>query len=225
MNEVELLEKMLHEMAIPAERQKLKTLIRFRDELLRWNRKINLTAIRCPEEVLEKHLVDSLTLTPFIFPDSRLLDMGSGGGFPGIPLKIMLPSLKVCSVDAAGKKIAFQKHVARLLRLKDFDARHERLEDMAHFREKVSYDVIVTRAFASLPEILALAEPLLATQGQLIAMKGAEGVREWEETKNMPGVMQRFGFRHMEILSLPISKARRVLLFFSKKRPDNVKKT
>ncbi len=217
MNSLDVLEKMLAEMAIRADRQKLKKLLRLRDELLKWNRKINLTSISCPIEILEKHLVDSLTVMPFIHPDSRLLDMGSGGGFPCIPLKIMLPALKVCSVDAVGKKIAFQKHVIRLLQLREFDARHARVEDLAHEQEKFSYDVIVTRAFASLPEILTLAEPLLSPRGQVIAMKGAEGIREWEDSKNQQGVKHRFECRKQETLNLPHSKARRVLLFFSKK--------
>ena len=81
------------------------------DEMLRWNRSRNLTAITDRDEVLEKHLVDSLTLLPFARQAKRLLDIGSGAGFPALPLKIVCPELAVVSVDAVGKKIDFQRHV------------------------------------------------------------------------------------------------------------------
>ena len=80
------------------------------DELLRWNRRRNLTAITSHQEVLEKLLVDSLALLPFLRCPGRLLDLGSGAGFPALPLKITCPALEVVSVDAAAKKIAFQRH-------------------------------------------------------------------------------------------------------------------
>ena len=103
----ELLDKL--DLKIP--REVVPSLERLTDELLRWNRSRNLTAIVDRDEALEKHLVDSLTLLPFARQSTRLLDIGSGAGFPALPLKISCPELDVVSVDAVGKKIDFQEKV------------------------------------------------------------------------------------------------------------------
>ena len=120
-------------------------------EMLAWNRKVNLTAITEPREMALKHFVDSLAPLPHLKPGRRLLDIGSGAGFPGIPLKIVLPSLDVTLIDAARKRAHFMRHVIRLLKLKHIGAHHLRSEDLARdARGAPFYDVIVSRAFSSL---------------------------------------------------------------------------
>lgn len=149
------------------------------DELLRWNRRRNLTAITSHQDVLEKHLVDSLALLPFLRFPGRLLDLGSGAGFPALPLKITCPALEVVSVDAVAKKIAFQRHIARRLGLERFTALHQRIEALA---DRPGYgkgfDMVTARALCSLEQLLDLAEPLLSVDGCLLAMKGPDGDRE-----------------------------------------------
>lgn len=157
-------------------------LLRLRDELLRWNTRINLTAITDHREALEKHLVDSLTVLEEVGPAGRLLDLGSGGGFPGLPLRIVAPRLEVLSVDAVEKKIAFQRHVVRLLGLDGFTPWHGRAEGLpAQKIFAAGFDRVVSRAFASLEQFARLALPCLAPRGRIIAMKGPDGPAELAE--------------------------------------------
>lgn len=142
-------------------------------ELLRWNRKINLTSIEEPLDVAIKHYVDAVIPARFIRPDAALLDVGSGGGFPGIPLKIVLPSLSVTLIDATRKKINFLNHAIRMLRLQGIRAQHVRIEDFAKDRRlHRSFDVITCRAFSSLPSFVTGTLPLLKPDGVWIALKG-----------------------------------------------------
>ena len=215
MAELERLRKMLNQIEVEMPEETLEALLWFRDELLRWNKRINLTAITDPSETLEKHLVDSLTLLPYLPHQGHLLDMGSGGGFPGIPLKIARPALSIWSVDAVAKKIAFQKHVARSLKMVGFTALHERLEDLPDIELMPRFDVVLARAFASLAEIVHLAKPLLTPRGEIVAMKGAEGLQELTESA---AVLKDAGFgcTKKEQLQLPESKAQRILLFLTR---------
>jgi len=143
-------------------------------ELLKWNRKVNLTAITDPSEVALKHFVDSLIPAAGIKRGASLIDIGSGGGFPGIPIKIVRPSLNVLLVDSSRKKVNFLKHVIRCTKLSGIDAIHARAEDLPNkhnFSEH--FDVAVCRAFSSLDQFADLAIPLLKKQkGSMIAMKG-----------------------------------------------------
>lgn len=157
-------------------------LLFFLDELLRWNRSINLTAITRREEAIVKHLVDSLTLLPYLAGDERLLDMGSGGGLPGLPLKLVRPGLRLVSVDSVAKKIAFQKHIIRTCKLEHAEARHGRLEELGREAGLASsFELVTARAFASLADCIRLGRPFLAPGGRLLAMKGPEGEREAAE--------------------------------------------
>ncbi|WP_298431806.1 16S rRNA (guanine(527)-N(7))-methyltransferase RsmG [Geobacter sp.] len=155
---------------------------RFAAELTKWNRKINLTAIKGDEEIALKHLVDSLACCRVIGARGRLLDLGSGGGFPVIPLKIVRPHLDAVSVDAVEKKVIFQRHVARLLGLRGFEAVHARGEELAG-RYAGRFDWIVSRAFADIPTFVRMALPCLAPGGRIVAMKGREGRGESEAAR------------------------------------------
>ncbi|MEI8356152.1 MAG: 16S rRNA (guanine(527)-N(7))-methyltransferase RsmG [Deltaproteobacteria bacterium] len=146
-------------------------------ELNKWNKKINLTSIRDDSDVVLKHFIDSLSLLKVIGKEGRLLDVGSGGGFPAIPLKIMLPLLSVVSVDAVEKKILFQRHVARILRLQDFSALHARVEELS-LRYPLHFNWIVSRAFSDIPAFVKIALPLLKDNGCIVAMKGKKGKEE-----------------------------------------------
>jgi 16S rRNA (guanine527-N7)-methyltransferase len=183
------------------------------DELLRWNQRINLTAIKNRDEALEKHLCDALTLLPLLRGDERLLDLGSGAGLPGIPLSIVLPALEVVSVDAVEKKIMFQRHASRLLRLQHFSARHARAEDLPG--AEAPFDVIVSRAFAALPDFARLALPVLRNGGRLVAMKGPEG--EGELATALP-LLEKKGLLLAEVrrLTLPRTGGKRLLIVLQK---------
>lgn len=149
-------------------------------ELIRWTRRTNLTSITDPAEVAVKHFLDSIAPANLIPPDARLLDIGSGGGFPGIPLKILNPSLPVTLIDAVRKKVSFLNHVIMMLQLKRIEAHHIRSEKIDR---GCRFDVIVSRALSSLEDFVVQALPLLARGGLIIALKGraAEAKKEYEQ--------------------------------------------
>jgi len=183
------------------------------NELLRWNSSRNLTAITDRNEVLEKHLVDSLTLLPFARQARRLLDIGSGAGFPALPLKIACPELAVVSVDAVGKKIDFQRHIVRAFGLQGFTALHGRVEqfhEQADYRD--GFDLVTARALCALADLMPLAEPFLKSGGRLVAMKGPEGHRELAAQRER---LQLEGWSvSLHSLRLPHSGAERCLIEF-----------
>ncbi len=145
-------------------------------EMVRWNKNTNLTSVTAPYEMAVKHYLDSIAAVPFIKPVTSLLDVGSGGGFPGIPLKIMLPSLSVTLLDARRKRVSFLQHVMRSLGLADVKVLHDRLEQVADLLpSKSGFDVIVSRAFAELEHFAMHAVPLLNPDGCLVAYKGKKG--------------------------------------------------
>ena len=155
-------------------------------ELIKWTRKTNLTAISDPLEIAVKHFLDSIAPVPIIPPDISLLDIGSGGGFPGIPLKIMIPSLSVTLIDASRKKVSFLKRVIRMLGLDNIEACHVRAEDLP--RDCIfnnTYDVIVSRALSSIADFVQMSLPLLAKDGFIIAMKGKITDMEIESVRSL----------------------------------------
>ena len=142
-------------------------------ELLHWNQTINLTAITDPFEIAVKHFVDSLAPAELISPGATLLDIGSGGGFPGIPLKLAIPTLSVTLIDASRKKINFLKHLIRSLKLEGIEALHIRAEALAsNPAYHKHFDFITSRALTDLNSFIRQAHPLLAANGQMISLKG-----------------------------------------------------
>ena len=154
--------------------------------LKEWNQKINLTAIASPMDMAVKHFLDSIIASRFIKPDSRLLDVGSGAGFPGIPLKVMIPSLNVTLVDATRKKVSFLNHVIRQLHLSGITAIHSRIEDLQQEWEG-RFDVIACRAFSSLGDFAEKSMPLLAPDGLLLAFKGKDFSIDLDQVSTQKG--------------------------------------
>lgn len=186
----------------------------FAAELRKWSKKINLTAITADEEIAVKHFLDSLTLLKSVGPKGRLLDIGSGGGFPAIPLKIACHELQVVSVDAVDKKIIFQRHAARLLGLRGFEALHARGEELAT-QYAGTFDCVVSRAFSDIPAFVRIALPLIGEQGRIVAMKGRGGR---EEAETVSSALAELGMRVSDIIEfrLPISGDARALIVMEK---------
>ena len=206
-----LLPEMLGGLGLKVDSEATPLLNRLVEELLRWNPRRNLTAITDRDEVQEKHLIDSLTLLPFARQATRLLDIGSGAGFPALPLKIACPELEVVSVDAVGKKVDFQRHVVRTLGLHGFTALHERVERLVDHQDyRAGFNLVTARALCSLDELAVLAEPFLAPGGRLVAMKGPEGSRELSEQHDL---LRQSGWSvSLHSLNLPVSGAERCLV-------------
>lgn len=212
MHEARLLCAYLQELALPLDGDVQHRLLVFQQELLSWNRKFNLTAIRDPQQSVEKHLIDSLTVYPYLQGTERLLDLGSGAGLPAIPLKIARPKLQIVSLDAQEKKILFQRHVARRLGFQDFQAIHGRIEKLAEQpAHRHQYEVVIARALAPLHTLLDWAQPFVATGGRFIAMKGKGGDTEQAELVARP---HGFTLIAEHCLTLPGSGAERRLQIF-----------
>lgn len=179
-------------------------------ELIKWNSKVNLTAITKPKEIAIKHFIDSLYMAKYVSDEDRLLDIGSGGGLPVLPLKIVKPETGMTSVDAVGKKINFQRHVIRLLGLKKIEALHARIEDL-HKTHAGKFSLITSRAFTRLDNFVELASPLLEENGRIIAMKGSAAADEISISNE---VLESLGFKITSQYSyeLPYNMGNRSLL-------------
>jgi len=188
---------------------------RYLTELLKWNQKINLTAIRTEKEIVLKHFIDSLSVYPYLRTSSTLVDLGSGAGFPGIPLKIIEPSFGVFLVDSVLKKVDFQRHVIRTLGLKGIEAIHSRVqENRIPGKMEGRCDVVISRAFSALKTFLRMAYPFLRKGGLAVAMKGKLDKREADLTSEPE--KSRYVLRKTVAFSLPFSSFRRTILLFEK---------
>jgi len=165
--------------------QQQEQLLRYRQELLDWNTRVNLTAITHSEEVLIKHFLDSLSLlSVYDKPEAKLLDIGSGAGFPGLVLKIARPQWQITSLEATGKKLTFQKHIINLLHLNGIVTIHGRAEELAQSREyRASFDIVTARAVASLPALLEYSAPYCHVGGEIILPKKGELAEELAQGK------------------------------------------
>jgi 16S rRNA (guanine527-N7)-methyltransferase len=185
-------------------------------ELLRWNEKMNLTALRDPEEVLEKHLLDSLTVVPEVPPEAAVLDVGSGAGFPGLPLALVRPDARVTLVDAVAKKVGFIKAAAAHLKLGPrVRAVHGRLAGAPAQEGVAPADVVVARALMELPAWLALARGYVTPGGRVVAMLGAAPE---DAALQATGAAAGLSFEHARRFVLPRSQARRAIAVFHVER-------
>lgn len=184
--------------------------MRYLDLLMFWNKKINLTSLRDEKEIVVSHFLDSISAAPLILESSRLLDIGSGGGFPGIPLKIVSPSLRVTLLDSVHKKVMFMSEVIRELGLTGIEALRGRAEDEDNGIERGSFDFVITRAFGVIPKILELSAPYLAERGRIILMRGKSGEGEWQHAQKV--IRGRFRLVEIKLLSLPHGGQSRVIL-------------
>lgn len=188
----------------------------FLKELMRWNQKMNLTSLRDPRDIIVKHFLDSLAVSPYLSPGCSLVDVGSGAGFPCIVLKISDPSLQVTSIDSSRKKISFQRHMIRQLRLDQINTIHAHLPDprVAQKFHK-SFDYAISRAFGGLGDFLRIARPFMKRDGILISMKGKMELKEVLEDKSIAHMNMEL---HKTITyTLPSAEANRTLFFFIQK--------
>ncbi len=162
-------------------------LLIYERELLEWNQKFNLTAIREVEAIRVRHFLDSFscTLAWKGNPPLRLVDVGTGAGFPGIPLKILYPSMELTLIESVGKKAMFCQHIVRLLRLEKVEVIQARAEEVAHWpQHRERYDWAVARAVAELRVLAEYLLPFLKIGGTMLAPKGESGPAEAQQAEH-----------------------------------------
>lgn len=171
-----------HSFGLDLQSHHLDLMVMHATELLKWNKKFNITSIVDPGEMATKHFIDSLAIAPHIPRNGAVLDIGSGGGFPGFPLKVVRPDLRVVMVDASRKRVSFLNSIVRLSGLESVTAIHTRAEDLAKDLDFAGqFDVVTSRAFTALDRFVVLAKPFLLPTGVILAMKGRAGIQEAEE--------------------------------------------
>ncbi len=184
-------------------------------ELLKWNQKINLTAIRSEKGIVVKHFLDSLSAYPYLSKPSSLLDIGSGAGFPGIPLKMVNPFLEVTLIDSVRKKVDFQKHIIRTLGLKGIEAIHGRVQNKEVLQSMGGrFDFVISRAFSDLQTLLILSFPFLKKGGIVLAMKGEMNREDIPSLSKIEGI--RYRLQKTVSLALPGGTFKRSILLFEK---------
>lgn len=191
--------------------------------LLEWNEKINLTAITERDDIILKHFIDSVSVMPYIVDKSKIIDIGTGAGFPGIPLKILNKSLDITLMDSLNKRINFLNEVISKLNLEKIEAVHSRAEDLGRsvkYREK--YDIAVSRAVANLSTLLEYMMPFVKVGGRCICMKGPNIEDELENAKN---AIKELGgeIEKIETFHLPNSNIERSIIIIKKKTKINFK--
>ncbi|NRB57820.1 MAG: 16S rRNA (guanine(527)-N(7))-methyltransferase RsmG [Salinicola sp.] len=169
-----LLDEGLAALGIATERGQRQRLLSLLSLLHKWNRAYNLTAVRSPEAMVGRHLLDSASVA-FAVGGTNLLDVGSGPGFPGLVLAILDPGLQVTLLDSNGKKVRFQRQAVMELGLDNVRCEQVRVESF-----DATFDQVISRAFAALGDFIGLTEPLLARGGEWLAMKGSLEPRELE---------------------------------------------
>ncbi|KAF3981685.1 MAG: 16S rRNA (guanine(527)-N(7))-methyltransferase RsmG [Methylococcales symbiont of Hymedesmia sp. n. MRB-2018] len=170
----QVLQQGMQELAITVDDDKLQLLLAFIKLIEKWNKAYNLTAVRNRDEMARLHILDSLTVLHFI-KGSRVADIGTGAGLPGIPLAVFLPDIEFTLVDSNSKKTRFVQQAVLELQLKNVTVLHTRVEDI---KLEDNFSTVITRAFASLQDIMQLTQHLLNRNGVLLAMKGQQSQQE-----------------------------------------------
>jgi 16S rRNA (guanine527-N7)-methyltransferase len=183
--------------------------------LVQWSARFNLTSIRKPDLMVKRHFLDSVAIWPFITTAGRLLDIGTGAGFPGLPLKIILPDKEVVLVESSRKKANFLRELVRKLNLDRVRIVEKRAEEL-YPDEAGSFDEVVTRALGSAELFLKLSCPLLVPGGKSLIMHGPKGTELFQRLERQ---YLQLGFREtrLEKFELPIGHEKRCLLIFLKK--------
>ena len=196
---------------------------KYKKLLVSWNEKINLTAITDDEGIVLKHFIDCLEIVKYIDEGKKIIDVGTGAGFPGIPLAIMNESLKVTLVDSLNKRLIFLQEVINELNLKNVELVHARAEEFGQnkkYREK--FDISTSRAVANLSTLSEYLIPLVKENGKIICMKASEAEEEIEQAKKAINVLGGT-IKNVETFDLPQSDIGRTIITIEKAKKTPTK--
>jgi len=180
------------------------------ENLKTWNDKINLTSIKNDREIIISHFLDSISIAPMVEDGKKVLDIGSGAGFPGIPLKIARPGLEVTLLDSVNKKVTFMNDTIRKLGLENIKAVWGRAEDPLNNIPRRHFAYVVNRAVGDISDTLRLSSPYVSENGVIILMRGKRGSEEWNTA--IEDVENEFELLDFKDLTLPLSDLKRIIL-------------
>ena len=198
--------------------KQLEQFFEYMELLIEWNEKMNLTAITEPEEIILKHFIDSITILKDIEDNSKVVDVGTGAGFPGIPLSIMNPTLRITLVDSLNKRLIFLQEVVKELNLKNIEIVHARAEEFGqnkNYREK--FDIATSRAVANLATLSEYLVPLVKIGGKIISMKASNAKEEINDAQKAIEVLGG-KIERIEEFDLPESDIGRTIIIIDKNK-------
>lgn len=207
---------------ISLEENQIKKFFDYMNLLLEWNEKINLTAIIEPKEVILKHFIDSLTIRKEIKKNENVIDVGTGAGFPGIPLSIYNEDINITLLDSLNKRVIFLDEVIKHLELKNINTIHSRVEDFGNNKkQREMYDIATSRAVAPLNILLEYLLPLVKIGGKCICMKGSN----IEEVEKSNKALEILGgkIEKIEEINLPYSDIKRNIIIVKKIKETPIK--
>jgi 16S rRNA (guanine527-N7)-methyltransferase len=196
----ELLKNGFKELQVSCSEAQIKSFLTLLSELKKWNRAYNLTGLKTDRDIIIKH---------FLAEVQKLADVGSGAGFPGLPLKIMMPEMEMSLIESSRKKTAFLRHITRMLKLEGVEILEKRIEDLDS-KYKKSFDVVVSRATFSIVEFIELACPYVNDRGMLILNKGPKLEEELKDLQKSSS--KKAACREIMHLELPIIMDKRNLV-------------
>lgn len=217
-----VLDKEVKKVHIELNEEQKNKFYKYMDMLIEWNKKINLTAITVPKEIIVKHFLDSLTVSKYIGKNLKTIDIGTGAGFPGIPLLINEETIKLTLLDSLNKRIIFLKEVEKELEIKAEKIIHGRAEELGQkeeFREK--YDICTSRAVAPLNILLEYMMPFVKKGGKCICMKGQNIEEELEKSKE---AVKELGGKLEKIEKISLSKNENQRNIIIIKKQENMSK-
>ncbi len=181
----EVMRNYLNKINVELSKEQINKFFEYMNLLMEWNKVVNLTAITDPKDIILKHFIDSLTVLDSIDKDAQIIDVGTGAGFPGIPIKIAYPNTKVVLLDSLNKRINFLNEVIKKLELDNINTVHGRAEDLGREKEhREKYDIAIARAVAPLNVLTEYLIPFVKIEGKCICMKGVNTDEELDQSKN-----------------------------------------
>lgn len=211
-------EQYIKKMNIVLDETQISQFYKYMNLLIEWNKKINLTAIIEPKDIILKHFIDSMTINKYLEENSNIIDVGTGAGFPGIPIKISQQNVNVTLLDSLNKRINFLTTVADELKLRNISCIHSRAEEFAKMKQKrENFDIATSRAVANLNVLAEYLLPFVKINGKCICMKGPNIE---EEIKNSKNAIKILGgkIEKVEEFNLPNTDIRRTIIIIRKEK-------
>ena len=203
--------------------EQLEKFYKYMNLLIEWNEKMNLTAITEPNDIILKHFIDSITINKYIENNAKVVDVGTGAGFPGIPLSIIRPNLQITLVDSLNKRLMFLQEIKKELELKNIDIVHARAEEFGqnkNYRE--TFDIATSRAVANLSTLSEYLVPLVKIKGKCVCMKASDAEEEIKQAENAVNILGGKIVK-VEKFNLPNSDIGRTIIIINKEKSTNGK--